>query len=405
MENRGYKEIKDVEWQHVGCETGQIKFSSSRKSRKIKSFFKTVALIMIAAVSGGVSGAYIVQKKYTLNVNTSPATSIFNTKEANVESSDVPRSAVTMVAESIGPAVVGISNKAEGFFGEVDNGSGSGIIFDNRGYIVTNYHVIEGASSVNVKLPTGKVLAAKYIGADPRSDLAVIKIEGQNLPTAKLGDSSKVKVGDLAVAIGNPLGEEFAGTVTAGIISAVNRKIKYGNTKYQLLQTDAAINPGNSGGALCNEAGEVIGINSLKIGGSSGADGTIEGIGFAIAINEAKDVIKSLMDSAAAASTNNSGKDQSKVYLGILGGDAVPGESSGVRGAYIQEVIPDSGASAAGIRPTDIIVELDGVKITKFDDLAKVTNKHKVGDTIICKIWRNGKILQVNIILSERKDK
>lgn len=241
-----------------------------------------------------------------------------NEKENKNE--QLPKNSITKVAESVGPAVVGISNKTEGYFGQEDQGSGSGIIFDPNGYIVTNNHVIDGAQKITIKLSTGKVLNASLVGTDRRSDLAVIKVDAKNLPVAKFGDSSKVKVGDVAIAIGNPLGEEFAGTVTAGIVSATNRKIQYAGAVYKLIQTDAAINPGNSGGALCNDAGEIIGINSLKE--------KAEGIGFAISINEAKDIIKSLMDYGKV----------SRPYLGVAG-KTISSEQTGVSGAYVAEVV------------------------------------------------------------------
>ncbi len=182
-----------------------------------------------------------------------------------------------------------------------------------------------------------------------------------------------------------PLGEEFAGTVTAGIVSATNRKIQYAGAVYKLIQTDAAINPGNSGGALCNDAGEIIGINSLKE--------KAEGIGFAISINEAKDIIKSLMDYGKV----------SRPYLGVAG-KTISSEQTGVSGAYVAEVVQGSGAAAAGIKPTDIIVELDGKKVTKFEDLADILDTHKVGDTVKAKILRNSKYKEINIILSEMKE-
>ncbi len=306
-------------------------------------------------------------------------------KESKTESEQLPKNSITKVAESVGPAVVGISNKTEGYFGVEDQGSGSGIIFDPSGYIVTNNHVIDGAQKITVKLSTGKVLDASLVGKDTRSDLAVIKVNAKNLPVAKFGDSSKVKVGDVAIAIGNPLGEEFAGTVTAGIVSAINRKIQYGGALYKLIQTDAAINPGNSGGALCNEAGEIVGINSLKE--------KAEGIGFAISINEAKDIIKSLMDYGKV----------SRPYLGISG-KTISSEQAGVSGVYVAQVVQGSGSAAAGIKPTDIIVELDGKKVTKFDDLADILDSHKVGDSVKVKVLRNDKYKEVNIILSEMKE-
>ncbi len=189
----------------------------------------------------------------------------------------------------------------------------------------------------------------------------------------------------MAIAIGNPLGEEFAGTVTAGIVSAVNRKIHYAGALYKLIQTDAAINPGNSGGALCNDAGEIIGINSLKE--------KAEGIGFAISINEAKDIIKSLMDYGKV----------SRPYLGVSG-ETISSEQTRVSGVYVTEVVQGSGAAAAGIKPTDIIVELDGKKVTKWDDLGEIVGSHKIGDTVKVKILRNDKYKEVNIKLSEMKE-
>ncbi|WML36320.1 trypsin-like peptidase domain-containing protein [Clostridium sp. OS1-26] len=392
MDENRFDSVKDVKWKNVSDGKGEIKFTNRRTKAKLKSLFKGVTFILIAAVSGGVSGAYIVNKKYSNKAYTPINQSLVESKmdSSKINTADMPKNAITKVAEVVSPAVVGISNKAEGFFGLQDAGSGSGIIFDPSGYIVTNNHVIEGATKITIKLSSGKVLNATLVGADPRSDLAVIKVDAQNLPVAKFGDSSKVKVGDIAIAIGNPLGEEFSGSVTAGIISALNRKIQYGGAIYKVLQTDAAINPGNSGGPLCNEAGEVIGINSLKIG----AEANAEGMGFAIGINEAKDIIKSLMDHGKV----------SRPSLGIYG-QGVVSEKNNIQGVYIREVVQGSGAAAAGIKPTDIIIELDKKKITKVEDLSDVLDKHKVGDTIQCKIWRNGKTIEVNITLSDMKEK
>lgn len=386
------KDVKDVKWQNVDREEGKIKFTNRRSRSKLRSFIKAIAFIIIAAVSGGISGAYVINKKYSNKAYTPNNQSLTESKEEGTQTktSDIPKNAITKVAETVGPAVVGISNKAEGFFGTQDIGSGSGIIFDSNGYIVTNNHVIEGAAKVTVKLSSGKTLDATIVGADTRSDLAVIKVNAQNLPTAKFGDSSKVKVGDTAIAIGNPLGEEFAGSVTSGIISALNRRIQYGGTIYKVLQTDAAINPGNSGGPLCNELGEVIGINSLKIGTEQNA----EGMGFAISINEAKSIIKSLMDYGKV----------SRPFLGIYG-QSVASEKNNIQGVYVREVISGSGAAAAGVKPTDIILELDKKKVTKFEDLSDILDKHKIGDTVVCKIWRSGKTMEINITLSEVKEK
>lgn len=392
MDDNRENRIKDVKWQSVDNTTGGIKFTNSRKKARLKSLAKGVTFILIAAVSGGISGAYISGKRYSDKSYTQINQSLIEPKSQDNQTkiADTSKNSITKVAEMVGPTVVGISNKAEGYFGLQDVGSGSGIIFDPNGYIVTNNHVVEGASKITVKFSSGKVLPAKLVKADSRSDLAIIKVEAQNLPTAKFGDSSKVKVGDTAIAIGNPLGEEFSGSVTAGIISALNRKIQYGGAIYKVLQTDAAISPGNSGGPLCNSAGEVIGINSLKLG----ADQNAEGMGFAISINEAKSIINSLMSYGKV----------SRPFLGIYGQSVVSKENK-VEGVYVSEVVPESGAASAGIKPTDIIVELDNKKILRFEDLSDVLDKHKIGDSIKCKVWRNGKTIEVNIVLSDVKEK
>lgn len=386
MDDNRYDSVKDVNWKSISSDEGKIKFINSRRRSNIKKIVKLCSFVLIAAVSGGISGAYVINKKYSNKAYTPSNQSI----ESKTKTEDMSKNVITKVAETVGPTVVGISNKSEGFFGLQDAGSGSGIIIDSNGYIITNYHVIEGADKVTVKLSSGKILNATLSGADQRSDLAVIKVDARNLPVAKFGDSSKVKVGDTAIAIGNPLGEEFAGSVTAGIISALNRRIQYNGAIYKVLQTDAAINPGNSGGPLCNEAGEVIGINSLKLGSKLNA----EGMGFAISINEAKNIMESLM---------NYGK-VSRPYLGIYG-ESVVSEDNKVEGIYIQEVVLGSGAAAAGLKPTDIILELDKKKVNKFTDLAEILDKHKVGDSVQCKIWRNGKTIETNIVLSEMKGK
>lgn len=378
--------VKDVAWESVeDRQCGEIKFRK-QKSR-VRGIFKLIALVVIAAISGSVSSIYIVNKRYSeiININENN----LNNKNT-ISNTEIQSNAIGRVAEVVGPAVVGITKSTKGTLNGVNKSTGSGIILDPNGYIVTNYHVIEGADQINVKLANSvKSLKAKFIGSDSTSDLAVIKIEAKNLPTAKFGDSSKVRVGDIAIAIGNPIGEEFAGSVTAGIISALNRKIQYGGSVYKVLQTDAAINPGNSGGALCNAIGEVIGINSLKLGGS--IQQNIEGIGFAIASNEASDIVEQIMKYGRVA----------RPRIGIYGRDAISEKNDNIKGVYVQEVIKSSGADVAGIRPTDIIIELDGKKITSFQELLAITEKHKIGDVVKCKIWRNGNTIDVTITLSD----
>ena len=206
-----------------------------------------------------------------------------NTAEASV--SDARNTPIVRAAQKISPAVVGITNKAiaRDYFNRkvlVDQGQGSGVIFDRQGYIATNNHVVQNAQEIVVTLLDGRTFTGKVMGADPATDLAVIKIEGNDLPIAAFGDSDQLLVGEPAIAIGNPLGVEFKGSVTSGIISALNRSIEIGERRFKLIQTDAAINPGNSGGALVNADGVVVGINSAKLMSAG-----VEGLGFAIPIN------------------------------------------------------------------------------------------------------------------------
>ncbi|MFD3155537.1 S1C family serine protease [Haloimpatiens sp. FM7330] len=385
--NDDYKEVNDTIWADVEKKDGCINFRRNRKRRFTIIFFRSIVFILIAIISGILSANYFINKKYPEVVESYENKTSNSKNNISVQSKPIKQNAITTVAEVVGPAVVAISNKAEGFFGNVSKGTGSGIIFDEKGYIVTNYHVIEGASTITIKLSSGKQLTAKVIGKDPKSDLAVIKVEARNLPVAKFGDSSKVRVGDLAIAIGNPLGEEFAGSVTSGIISALNRTLRVGESVYKVIQTDAAINPGNSGGALCNERGEVIGINSLKINSKYDA----EGMGFAIGSNEAKHIIDELMKHGRI----------SRPIIGIYGGTANPKATNGVEGIFVTKVIPGTGADKVGIRPSDIIIEFDNKKVKEFGQLSEILEKHKVGDRVTCKVWRNGKIHNMKIRLTE----
>lgn len=307
---------------------------------------------------------------------------------------------INEIAKKVGPSCVGIINKAEiqpqkyydPFSGRyyyysnekegnvVEQGSGSGIIISSDGYIVTNQHVIEGASEITVILNTGKEYKATLIGADAKTDLAVIKVDSNTLPAATLGDSGQVEVGDLAVAIGNPLGQEFAGTVTSGVISAVNRKMTVENRTYNLIQTDAAINPGNSGGALVNKYGEIIGINSIKM-----SQNGVEGIGFAIAISEAKPIIDDLM---------NNGYVSGRTLIGITATESR-------NGLTVYSVSPDSGAEKAGICEGDLIVKAEGKVVTTVDALNEIKEKKKPGEYITLTIIRNGELTDVSIQLQE----
>lgn len=307
---------------------------------------------------------------------------------------------VKEIAKQVGPSCVGVINKAkvqpqkyyDPFSGRyyyynqsdevVEQGSGSGIIISSDGYIVTNQHVIENATEIMIILNNGEEYTATLVGADEKSDLAVLKIDANGLSAATLGDSSQVEVGDLAVAIGNPLGQELSGSVTAGIVSAVNRKMNIDNRSYNLIQTDAAINPGNSGGALVNQYGEIIGINSVKMSQEG-----VEGIGFAIAISEAKPIIDDLM---------NNGYVSGRTLIGITATESR-------NGLTVYSVTQGSGADKAGIKQGDLIVKADGQVVTTVDALNEIKETKLPGDYITLTIIRNGGLTDVKVELQEEK--
>jgi len=297
------------------------------------------------------------------------------------------------IGKLVGPSVVGIVSTVQyqGFFSDVSSGSGSGIIFTENGYIVTNYHVIAGATSVKVVLNTGKEYEAKLIGGDEKTDLAVIKIEETNLPAAVFGESTNLEAGEKVVAIGNPLGLEFAGSLTQGIISAVNRTVTVDRRTYKMIQTDAAINPGNSGGALVNEFGEVIGINSVKVSSSG-----VEGLGFAIPISDAKPIIEDLINFGYVKGRPLIGlsvryvSEQEAYYYNLP-----------AKGLFVVEVTEGTGAAKAGIMKGDIIISCNGQEVTSSEGLNEIRDSHKAGDTITLKINRNGSAMDVSVVLGE----
>lgn len=369
-----------------------IKFVEEKKHKKFIRFLGMLLIIFFAASIGGILGGYYVKQNYSGATGYTKNSSQGDNLSNSAATANVPKNAITKVAELAGPAVVGVDNNAKTFTGSTTlQGSGSGIIFNAEGYIVTNYHVIDGASQVKVTLSGEKPVIAKVVGGDQRADIAVLKIDIKNLPVAKFGDSSKVRVGDTAIAIGNPLGEEFSGSVTVGVISALNRKVTMDGNQYSLLQTDASINPGNSGGALCNEAGEVIGINSLK-------QLNAEGMGFAIPINEAKPIIEALIKNGYV----------SRPFVGIsyqFIDEENAKQYNMPIGVYIAGVEGGSGAEEAGIKVGDIIVSFDGSDIKDENTVKDILKKHKIGDCVTAKVWRDGKTFDVSIKLIDSKGK
>lgn len=293
---------------------------------------------------------------------------------------------VSDVVQKVRPSVVGVIT--ESFQTYSTSSTGSGIILSEDGYIVTNNHVVEGGDSIAVTLDDGETYAAELIGTDVKSDIAVLKIDAQNLPAAEFGDSSQVEVGEAAIAIGNPLG--LSGTVTAGIISAVDREIQVGSSNMVLLQTDASINPGNSGGALLNEYGQVIGVNSAKISSEDS-----EGLGFAIPSNTVGPIVEELIDKGYVSGrplTGISGRNVSALAAAFYN---IP------QGILVDQVAPESDAAAKGLTAGDVIIGVDDIRVENISDVCTLRDEHKAGDTMKLTFYRQGSTHEINIQLME----
>lgn len=368
------------------------------KEKKKSNFLRYVAVAVAGMFAGAVIfGSGLKFAGYNKTISPVEQNSVKNYGGGLISENNYQAGmSVVDVVKKAGPAVVGISTITTQmtFFGQAESsGSGSGFIIKQDGYIVTNQHVIDGAKSVKVILSNGEEYDAKIIGQDVKTDLAVIKIEKTGLPVMEVGKSAELEVGELAVAIGNPLGLEFSGSVTQGCISALNRTMNVQGRQYNLIQTDAAINPGNSGGPLVNRFGQVIGINSVKIT----MDGA-EGMGFAIPIDEAMPIINELLTGKGyvsgrpqiGVSTRDITEDMSKYYNLPVG-------------VYVIEVSPFSAAEKAGIKAADVIVKADGQTVTNKDELEKVKNKHKAGEQMTLEIVRDGKTVKVTVTLDEEK--
>lgn len=298
--------------------------------------------------------------------------------------SDARNTPAVRAARSVGPAVVGITNKTivrDWFNMPVETeGVGSGVIFKSDGYIVTNNHVIQGAKEITVSLPDGRTFKGTLVGADELTDIAVVKVDATGLPTAKFGNSDDLVVGEPAIAIGNPMGLEFQGTVTAGVISALNRTLDISERRLKLIQTDAAISPGNSGGALVNADGEVVGINSAKISANG-----VEGIGFSIPINTVQEIIDQLLTNGYVV----------RPYLGVGIFDKETASRAGYtlnaeKGVYVEHLELGGPAHQAGVKRGDLILKIDNTETNTVAELRAAVADHKVGDRAKILVARDG---------------
>lgn len=371
------------------------KYINNSKGR----FDKRLAVIILAAILiGGVSG-------YKLNTHMHPAgdgqgTYTWSNDSSAPVDSTLPASRNTAVVETakrVGPAVVGITSEVydRDIFNrnvEVGQNVGSGVIFDKKGYIVTNNHVVGNNRQVNVALSDGQVVTGKVIGTDSVTDLAVVKIPGSDkLPVAEFGNSDSLQPGETAVAIGNPLGLEFRGTVTVGVISALNRTLDDVEQQIKLIQTDAAINPGNSGGALCTADGKVIGINSAKI-----AKAGVEGMGFAIPINQVKVIVSQLISNGHVT----------RPYLGLYGIDKTLAARNGISwdhngGIYVYKIADGSPLDGSDIVRGDYIMQINGKATNSLSELRNVMMNYKPGDKVTITYEHSGHTRTAVVVLGE----
>ncbi len=346
----------------------------------------TVGIILLSGIVGfgaGYAGSHL-----SNNANVTIQQQTNKSNSGTVQVSDV-----SDIVEKCKDSVVEITTESvssgNSIFGQyVSQGAGSGVIISKDGYIVTNNHVVSGATSLKVTTTDGTEYDASVVGKDSQTDLAVIKVDANNLQAATLGDSDILQVGDPAIAIGNPLGE-LGGTVTTGIISATDRQITIDDETMTLLQTDAAINPGNSGGGLFNADGNLIGIVNAKESSTG-----IEGLGFAIPITPAQDIITELMENGSVTSRpalNVSLYDYTSKNQGQY--------SKYADGCYIVQIVKNGAADKAGLKQNDRILSFDGEQIQSTSDVKNVLKKHKIGDTVKMVVERDSKKITVEITL------
>jgi serine protease Do len=385
-------EGQQVAWKNC-FENNSYENPKKRKGRGIRILGKIAGILFITMI-GGIFGSVITYSiiKPTGNINNKQ---IISSIPQSFEASTSDAMSAADAFNKVAPAVVIISTKTGGSgIASGGEGMGSGFIINEEGYILTNYHVIQSAKEISVTLSDNTEVSATVVNYDSEKDIAMIKLkEGTKVPAiAELGDSDEVYAGAEVIAIGTPLSKSFAQTLTKGVISGSNRTIEGENgTSVNLLQTDAAINPGNSGGPLVNAKGQVIGINSMKIADTIGTT-TVEGIGFAIPINEVKNKIDAL--------------SKPILNLGIQIreiDDNTAKKYNLEQGIYVSSVDEFSPAEKAGIKIGDIIVKCDGKSAKTFQELKDIKEGKKAGDTMNIEAIRDNKSISLTVVLEEKK--
>ncbi len=368
-------------------------------SRKPKRKNHILPIVISAALIGGAAGfgggllAYQYIRGGTPAVVYKASDDDKTHTTANVSTSG--EMSTSAIAKKAAPSVVEINVKGVsttyGLFGGTyeTESAGSGVIISKDGYIITNNHVVEGGTEYKVVTYDGTEYEASLVGRDEKSDIGVLKIDGKDLTPAVLGDSDKVSVGDKSVVIGNPLGT-LGGTVTDGIISAINREITINNESMNLLQTNATINSGNSGGGMFDGQGNLIGIVNAKESGTTSSGTTIEGLGFAIPVNEAMDIADQLI---------SYGTVKNRATLGVHVAEVEQGTRGYEPGLYITDVIPGGAADKAGLKPYDKIESIDDNEIENYTDLSACLRGKEVGSSIEMEVRRNGEDMDVTVTL------
>lgn len=384
---------------------------SNKKSKGSKG--KIAALAICCSIIGGGlgTGGTLMGMKYLSFENSSAAAE--KTEDNDKSSADkiISDAAIRNTVNTAGGAemsaadlyaanvnsTVGITTQiTTNYFGYQTSAaaSGSGFILSEDGYILTNYHVIEGASEITVTDYSGETYKAKLIGGDESNDIAVLKIDADSLTPVTLGSSESLRVGDNVIAIGNPLGE-LTFSLTSGVVSALDREVTTTKGTMNLIQTDCAINSGNSGGALFNMKGEVVGITNAKYSSSSSSEASIDNIGFAIPIDSVRNLVSSLIEKGYIV----------KPYIGVTVGDLGKEYADfGIpEGAVIKSVVEDSPADKAGIRENDIVTSFNGEKIGSSNDLVKAVTACGKGDKAEVEVYRSGKTEKLTITIDESK--
>ena len=380
-------------------EQGEAQPPKKEKTPFWKKKGAVIACLLVAAMFAGFCGSAIGSAVFS----SGSGTTVYEGKRPStvVNTSEVDTSKKMTAAEVYAANVnstVGITTQVTtNFWGYTTQSaaSGSGFILTADGYLLTNYHVIESASSIKATLYNGKSYDATLIGYDESNDIAVLKIDAEGLTPVTLGDSDNLNVGDDVIAIGNPLGE-LTFSLTSGSVSALNREVTLSsNVTMNLIQTDCAINSGNSGGALFNLYGEVVGITNAKYSGSSGSGASIDNIGFAIPINSVRSIVDSIIEKGYVT----------KPYIGVMVSDV--GEEStkyGLpEGAAVVSVTEGGPAEKAGIKANDIITEVNGKAISGKSDLSAVISEHAAGDKLTLSIYRQGETLSVTVEIGEQQ--